>query len=91
MFAVCVQLYCRYFTVLHLVSLFTLHVSGYMAIFKCVGCFIFVFLRESASLVLLVVTICTFPSVEWVKYEVLFIIINIIIIIITIFYLCFPR
>jgi hypothetical protein len=32
--AVCVQLYCRYFTVLHLVALFTLHVSAYMAIFK---------------------------------------------------------
>jgi hypothetical protein len=34
-------------------SLFTLHVSAYMAIFMCVGCFIFVFLKESASLVLL--------------------------------------
>jgi hypothetical protein len=40
-------------TVLHLVSLFTLHVSVYMAIFRCVGCFIFVFLMESASLVVL--------------------------------------
>jgi hypothetical protein len=46
--AVCVQLYCRCFTVLHLVSLFTLHVSAYMAIFRCVGCFIFVFLMDSA-------------------------------------------
>jgi hypothetical protein len=51
--AVCVQLYCRCFTVLHLVSLFTLHVSAYMAVLRCVGCFIFVFLKESASLVLL--------------------------------------
>jgi hypothetical protein len=41
------------FTVLHLVSLFTLHVSAYMAIFRCVGCFVFVFLKESASLILL--------------------------------------
>jgi hypothetical protein len=39
--AVCVQLYCRCFTVLQLVSLFTLHVSAYMAIFMCVGCFYF--------------------------------------------------
>jgi hypothetical protein len=51
--AICVQLYCTCFTVLHLVSLFTLHVSAYMAIFRCVGRFIFVFLKESASLVLL--------------------------------------
>jgi hypothetical protein len=28
-------------TVLHLVSSFTLHVSAYMAIIKCVGCFYF--------------------------------------------------
>jgi hypothetical protein len=35
--AVCVQLCCRCFTVLQLVSLFTLHVSAYMAIFRCVG------------------------------------------------------
>jgi hypothetical protein len=39
--AVCVQLYCRCFTVLHLVPLFTLNVSAYMAIFKCVGFFYF--------------------------------------------------
>jgi hypothetical protein len=31
----------------------TLHVSAYMAIFRRVGYFIFVFLKESASLVLL--------------------------------------
>jgi hypothetical protein len=39
--AVCVQLYCRCFTVLHLVSSFARHVSAYMAIFMCVGCFHF--------------------------------------------------
>jgi hypothetical protein len=64
--AVCRQLYCRCYTVLHLASLFTLHVSAYMAIFRCVGCFIFVFLKESASLVLLArgytldISICVF-------------------------------
>jgi hypothetical protein len=31
----------------------TLHVSAYMAIFRCVGCFTFIFLKESASLLLL--------------------------------------
>jgi hypothetical protein len=44
--AVCVQLCCRCYTVLHLVSLFKLHFSAYMAIFRCVGYFIFVFLKE---------------------------------------------
>jgi hypothetical protein len=64
--AVCVQLYCRCYAVLHLVSLFTLHVSAYVAIFRCVGCFISIFLKESASLVLLAcgytlhVSICVF-------------------------------
>jgi hypothetical protein len=38
---ICVQLYFRCFIVLHLVSSFTLHVSAYMAIFRCVGCFYF--------------------------------------------------
>jgi hypothetical protein len=37
----------------------TLHVSAYMAIFKCVRCFTFIFLKESASLLLLhVVILC---------------------------------
>jgi hypothetical protein len=31
----------------------TLHVSAYMAIFRCVWCFTFIFLKESASLFLL--------------------------------------
>jgi hypothetical protein len=57
----------------------TLHVSAYMAIFKCVRCFTFIFLKESASLLLLpllhVVILCSFSSVGWVKYDVLLFII----------------
>jgi hypothetical protein len=57
----CVQLYCVSCHCL------TLHVSAYMAIFKCVGYFTFIFLKESASLVfclfLHMVTLCTFPFV----------------------------
>jgi hypothetical protein len=45
----------------------TLHVSAYMAIFRCVWCFTFIFLKESASLLLLpflaVVILCTFSFV----------------------------
>jgi hypothetical protein len=52
--AVCVQLYCRCFTVLHLVvtvytTCFGLH--GHLQV--CRGVFSFIFLKESASLVLL--------------------------------------
>jgi hypothetical protein len=39
--AICVQLYCRCFPVLRLVSSFIQHVSAYTAIFRCVGCFYF--------------------------------------------------
>jgi hypothetical protein len=74
--AVCVQLYCRCFTVSHLVSLFTLHVSAYMAIFKCVGCYYSHVLEGTCFAgffcILHVVTLFTFPSLGWVKYEVLF-------------------
>jgi hypothetical protein len=42
----------------------TLHISAYMAIFRCVWCFTFIFLKESASLLLLpllhVVILCSF-------------------------------
>jgi hypothetical protein len=47
-----------------------------MAIFRCVY-FIFVCLKDSASLLFFlhfffhVITLCMFPSVGWVKYEVL--------------------
>jgi hypothetical protein len=45
----------------------TLHVSAYMAIFMCVGYFIFIFLNESASLVfclfLHVLTVCILSRV----------------------------
>jgi hypothetical protein len=64
-----VQLYCVRF---HYLSL---HVSAYMAIFKCVRYFIFICMKDSTSLFFLpfirVVTLCTFPSVGWDKYEVL--------------------
>jgi hypothetical protein len=40
----CVQFYCVGFYCL------SLHVSAYMAIFKCVGYFIFICLKDSASL-----------------------------------------
>jgi hypothetical protein len=43
-----VQLYCRWSCVL--LWMFTLHVSAYMAIFKCVRYFPFLVLKESASL-----------------------------------------
>jgi hypothetical protein len=65
---------------------FTLHVSAYMAIFRCVGCYYSHVLEgicfAGFFYILHLVTLCTwfrfctFPSVEWVKYEVLFIIIN---------------
>jgi hypothetical protein len=42
--SVCVQFYCVGF---HCLSL---HVSAYMAIFRCVGYFIFICLKDSASL-----------------------------------------
>jgi hypothetical protein len=53
-----------------LVLTVSLHVSGYVAIFKCVGCFIFICLKDSALLLFFhVVRLCTFSSVGWVKYE----------------------
>jgi hypothetical protein len=59
--SVCVQLHCVGF---HCLSL---HVSPYKAIFKCVGYFIFICLKDSASLFFFffshVVTLCTFPFV----------------------------
>jgi hypothetical protein len=60
--SVCVQLYCVGFNCL------SLHVSAYMAIFKCVGYFIFICLKDSASLLFFclffhMVTHCMFPSV----------------------------
>jgi hypothetical protein len=65
--SVCVQLY---YVGFHCLSL---HVSAYMAIFRCVGHF-FVCLKDSAALLFYclfshVVTLCMFPSVGWVKYE----------------------
>jgi hypothetical protein len=88
---VCVQLYCVSCPCL------TLHVSAYMAIFKCVGYFIFICLKDSASLLCFrlffhVVTLCMFPSMRWVKYEVLlFIITYAIFVVLYIFFLltCF--
>jgi hypothetical protein len=78
--AVCVQLYCRVSC-----HCFTLHVSAYMAIFRCVGCYYSHVLEgicfAGFFCILHVVTLCawlrfcTFPSVGWVKYEVLLIII----------------
>jgi hypothetical protein len=56
----------------------TLHVSAYIAIFRCVWCFSFIFLKESASLlllpflargytmrVLICVFLCVFSLVSW--------------------------
>jgi hypothetical protein len=54
---VCVQLCCVGF---HCLSL---HVSAYMAIFKCVGYFIFICLKDSASLLFSTWSHCTFPFV----------------------------
>jgi hypothetical protein len=59
---VCVQLYCVGF---HCLSL---HVSAYMAIFMCVGYFIFICLKDSVSMhfsafFFHVVTLCMFPFV----------------------------
>jgi hypothetical protein len=53
----------------------TLHVSAYMAIFRCVWCFTFIFLKESASLLLLpllhVIILCSFSFFLWYRLDVL--------------------
>jgi hypothetical protein len=58
----------------------TLHVSAYMAIFKCVGYVNFHMTEGFCSSAFLpffhVVTVCTFPSVGWVKYDILLFIIT---------------
>jgi hypothetical protein len=46
----------------------TLHVSAYMAIFRSVGCFYF----HTPEGICFAGFTCAFPSVGWVKYEVLF-------------------
>jgi hypothetical protein len=62
--SVCVQLYCVGF---HCISL---HVSAYLSIFRCVGYFIFICLKDSASLLFfsrghtLHVSICVFPVLQ---------------------------
>jgi hypothetical protein len=82
----------------------SLHVSAYMAIFRCVGYFILICLKDSASLVfaffffLHVVTLCTVPSVVWVKYKVVLLLLLLLLLyaifgtVICVFftYLCFP-
>jgi hypothetical protein len=57
--SVCVQLYCVGFHCL------TQHVSAYMAIFRCVGYFIFICLKDSASLLLF----CLFFSDKHTRKE----------------------
>jgi hypothetical protein len=77
--AVSVQLYCVGCHCL------TLHVSAYMAILKgAVYIFFYFHMPEvicfaGFCLFSHVVTLCTFPSVGWVKYEVLILLITIII------------
>jgi hypothetical protein len=67
--SLCMQLYCVGF---HCLSL---HVSAYMAIFMSVGYFIFICLKDSALLLFFCLFFtwshCKFPSVGFVKYEVL--------------------
>jgi hypothetical protein len=77
--AVCVQLYCRGKLSLFHTTFFGL--NGHLQVWNVIT---LMFLKEPASLVFSVsctwLHFCTFPSVGWVKYEVLFIII---------YYLCY--
>jgi hypothetical protein len=64
---------------------FTLHVSTYMAIFKCVGYFYF----HIPKRIFTGFFSRTFPSVRWVKYEVLLFMLFLHCYSIYVFYLCF--
>jgi hypothetical protein len=59
-----------------LVFTVSLHVSAYVAIFTCIGYFIFICLKDSASLFFLpffhVVTLCVFPPVFFLCFPSLF-------------------